>query len=51
MAKFKADIYFEDVYVKTVFVEADDEYSALDDLVEEHYKSVTYDIEELDSER
>lgn len=50
MAKFKADIYFGDIYVKTVFVDADDQYDAIDELTELHADSVNYDVEELDTE-
>jgi len=49
VSKFKADIYFDEIYVKTDFIEADDEYTALEDLAEKHHSRVTYDIEELDS--
>jgi hypothetical protein len=50
MAKYKVDIYFEEIYVKTVFVEANDVYDAVDELTEQHSDSINYDIEPLDSE-
>lgn len=50
MAKYRVDIYFEDIYVKTVFVEANDLYDAVDELNEQHADSINYDLEPLDSD-
>lgn len=50
MARYKADIYFDEVYVKTVFVEADSSYEADEKLAELFANSIDYDTEALDAD-
>jgi len=44
MPQYQADIYINDDYVKTVYVDADDENQA-QDLLEDRY-GITFEIEE-----
>jgi len=49
MSKFRVDVYVDDMYVRTEFVEADNIYDAEDKILEKTEASLGFDVEELDS--
>lgn len=48
MPSFKVDIYIDEMYVKTEFVDADNIYDAEDKVAEKIEAALGFDIESLD---